>query len=242
MGKTKTTCFNLIILDESGSMSPLAPQTIAGCNETLNVIRSLQEKYDDSQRQLVSIYVFQSGNPSLPSRYLCKNVPVQDVKDITDKDYRPSGCTPLLDAVGATLVDLKAVAATHEDAVASVTIITDGMENSSEEYSWQQVSNLISQLKELGWNFNFIGANIDVDMVSRRMNIDNAMAFRASSAGTKNMMDKFASNLASYHEDRIASECAMPPADRVAYRKERSKSFFHPDSTKKEDFDMNEPF
>ena len=242
MGKTKTTCFNLIILDESGSMSPLAPQTIAGCNETLNVIRSLQEKYDDSQRQLVSIYVFQSGNPSLPSRYLCKNVPVQDVKDITDKDYRPSGCTPLLDAVGATLVDLKAVAATHEDAVASVTIITDGMENSSEEYSWQQVSNLISQLKELGWNFNFIGANIDVDMVSRRMNIDNAMAFRASSAGTKNMMDKFASNLASYHEDRIVSECAMPPADRVAYRKERSKSFFHPDSTKKEDFDMNEPF
>ncbi|MDE6791732.1 MAG: VWA domain-containing protein [Muribaculaceae bacterium] len=236
MGKTKTTCFNLIILDESGSMSHLTPQTVAGCNETLNVIRSLQKKYDDTQRQLVSIYVFQSGNPELPSRYLCKNVPVQDVKDITDKDYRPYGCTPLLDAVGSTLVDLKAVASTHEDSVASVTIITDGMENSSTDYSWQQVADLISQLKELGWNFNFIGANIDVEKVSQRMNIDNSMAFKATAKGTADMMDSYSEKLASFHEDRVCHERAMNIDERIAYRKKRSQSFFHPDSNESEPY------
>lgn len=235
MGKTKTTCFNLIILDESGSMSHLTPHTVSGCNETLNAIRSLQKKYDDSQRQLVSIYVFQSGNSELPSRYLCKNTPVQDVKDITDKDYRPWGCTPLLDAVGSTLVDLRAVASTHEDAVASVTIITDGMENSSTEYSWEQVASLISQLKELGWNFNFIGANIDVDKVSRKMNIDNKMAFQASAKGTSAMMDTLACDLAAFHEDRVAHEKDMSFSEKIAYRKKRASSFF-----RKPDDDENE--
>ncbi|MDE6578863.1 MAG: hypothetical protein K2J82_07365 [Muribaculaceae bacterium] len=233
----KTTCFNLIILDESGSMSSISPQTIAGCNETLNVIRSLNEKYADSQRQLVSIYVFQSGNDKSPSRYLCKNVPIEQAKDITDKDYRPWGCTPLLDAVGSTLVDLRAVASTHEDAVASVTIITDGMENSSSEYTWEQVSKLIEQLKELGWNFNFIGANIDVVKVSRKMNIDNSMAFNASAKGTSNMMDRLASNLASYHDDRVMFEKGLDAEEKIQYRKQRSKSFF-----RKEDEDENSPF
>lgn len=232
----KTTCFNLLILDESGSMSGLTKQTIAGCNETLNVIRGLDEKHGDTQRQLVSIFVFQSGNPDFPSRYICKNLPIKDVKDVTEKDYRPYGCTPLLDAVGSTLVDLRAVAATHEDAVASVTIITDGMENASSDYTWEQVSNLISQLKELGWNFNFIGANIDVKEVSRRMNINNNMSFSASPKGMSTMMDQLSGCIASFHEDRVCNEINMDVEERIAYRKKRSKKFFHPDSTDNEPY------
>lgn len=165
MEKTsKTTVFNLVILDESGSMSSLKKMTIDGCNETLNVVRKLQKENADTQRCLVSIYAFQ-GDGSLPSRYICKNVPADKVNDVTPADYQPEGMTPLLDAVGSTLVDLKAIASTHEDATASVTIITDGYENASKEYTYHDVSKLISQLKELGWNFNFIGANIDVDKV-----------------------------------------------------------------------------
>lgn len=229
MEKTnKTTVFNLIILDESGSMSPLTKQTVSGCNETLNVIRSLEQKHGDTQRNLVSIYLFQS-NDEIPSRYVCKNQSIAKIKDMTTKEYRPWGATPLLDAVGSTLVDLRAVASTHEDSTAIVTIITDGMENSSKQYSYEQVSRLISELKELGWTFNFIGANIDVDMVSRRMNIDNAMKFDSTVEGTADMWNCYRENLSAHEERRIMAEMEHPDAsvsERRKLRKKNSKGFF----------------
>ncbi len=232
MEKTsKTTVFNLIILDESGSMDPVTKQTVAGCNETLNVIRSLEKKHGDTQRNLVSIYLFQS-NAELPSRYVYKNQSIADVKDMTTKVYRPWGGTPLLDAVGSTLVDLKAVASTHEDSTGIVTIITDGMENSSENFTYQQVASLISHLKELGWTFNFIGANIDVDAISKKMNIDNAMSFTSDREGTDRMWTKFRNNLSAHEELRITEEADMAscnPEEVRQSRIKRSKTFFRHD-------------
>lgn len=226
----KTTVFNLIILDESGSMSHLTQETVSGCNETLNVVRSLQEKNADSQRYLTSIYLFQSGNNEFPSRYICKNKPINDVKDLTTDDYHAYGCTPLLDAVGSTLVDLEAVASTHEDSTATVTIITDGMENASTEYSLHQVASLISRLKELGWTFNFIGANIDVDAISKQMNIDNAMAFKADKKGTRQMWNSFGASAMAHDDERVKSEaCLHSMEEKIAMRKKMSKKFFKND-------------
>ena len=68
----KTEIYNLIILDESGSMSHVKRQTVSGCNETINTIRSAQEKFADTQTHYVSIYAFQA-NDKIPSRYLIKN-------------------------------------------------------------------------------------------------------------------------------------------------------------------------
>lgn len=221
----KTTVFNLIILDESGSMSHLTQETVSGCNETLNVIRSLQEKNPDSQRYLTSIYLFQSGNNEFPSRYICKNKPVKDVKNLTTDDYHAYGCTPLLDAVGSTLVDLEAVASTHDDSTATVTIITDGLENASTSYTFPQVASLISRLKELGWTFNFIGANIDVGAISKQMHIDNAMAFKADKKGTRDMWTAFGASAASFNEDRIQAESACASKEeRILLRKKMSKN------------------
>ncbi|MBD5357804.1 MAG: hypothetical protein HDR88_12500 [Bacteroides sp.] len=221
----KTTVFNLIILDESGSMTSLAKQTVDGCNETLNVVRSLEQKHGDIQRNLVSIYLFQSG--SVPSRYVYKNQPIANVKDMTMDIYCPCGCTPLLDAVGSTLVDLRAVASTHEDATGTVTIITDGMENSSREYTYEMVSKIISEMKEQGWTINFIGANIDVDAVSHRMNIDNAMAFVANGAGAKQMWGEFSRHMFDHHASRIEAEQACETREeRLNTRKRISKKFF----------------
>ena len=72
----KTEIYNLIILDESGSMSHVKRQTVSGCNETINTIRSAQEKFADTQTHYVSIYAFQA-NDKIPSRYLIKNQPLQ---------------------------------------------------------------------------------------------------------------------------------------------------------------------
>lgn len=221
----KTTVFNLIILDESGSMAPLVKQTISGCNETLNVIRSTSAANPDTIRSLVSIYEFQS-NPSRPSHYLIKNAKPEDVKDLTEKDYQPCGATPLLDAVGSTLSELKAVAATHENASGIVTIITDGYENSSQFYNWRQVANLIAELKEMGWTINLIGANIDVERMGETMNIDNRMAFTSDEEGTSVMYGKFSSHLEDSLNDYAHEDRFMPMEARICERKARSSKFF----------------
>ncbi len=229
MEKTaKTTVFNLIILDESGSMSPLTRQTVDGCNETLNVVRSLDKQHGDTQRNLVSIYLFQA-NPEIPSRYVYKNKPIADIADMTTEIYKPWGATPLLDAVGSTLVDLRAIASTHEDSTAIVTIITDGMENASHHYSLPQVASLISELKEKGWTFNFIGANIDVDAISKSLNIDNAMAFNANAKGTSAMWDTFADRLSDHERRRVEAEMSnsdISKEERLKIRKNLSHKFF----------------
>lgn len=221
----KTTVFNLIILDESGSMLPLKEATISGCNETIDIIRAAQQQAGDSQRHLVSIYAFQNGG-SIDSRYLIKNTNVADVNNITDNDYHPYGWTPLYDAVGMTLTDLEAIAATHEDATGVVTIITDGYENSSREYDSTKVAKIILDLKEKGWTFNFIGANVDVEKISRSLNIDNSLSWQNNESGTKAMFNKFQ---ASYSK-RMQKMADMAPCasveERIAWRKKTSNEFF----------------
>ena len=224
----KTTVFNLIILDESGSMGCLTRQTIDGCNETINLIRSLHKKYGDTQHHLVSIYLFQT-NAQIPSRYVCKNMPVEQVKNMDTDTYRPFGCTPLLDAVGSTLADIRAVASTYEDATGIVTIITDGEENSSTDYTYEMVATMISQLKELGWTFNFIGANIDVDMVAKKMKIDNTMAFHASEDGTADMWETLGANIIEHEDKRVMNEMANPSfskKDKIKIRRKIAQKFF----------------
>lgn len=205
----KTEIYNLILLDESGSMVSVKRQTISGCNETINTIRSAQEKYADTQEHFVSIYAFQ-GNDKVPSRYLIKNQPIAKVPHINDEQYDPWGCTPLYDAVGSTLSDLKSVTKEREMAIGSVTIITDGMENASEHYTLSQVAKMISALKEMGWSFNFIGANIDVKGTAKSLNIDNALEFTQSAAGTKEMFVKERMSRMRYYEraNEAINECA----------------------------------
>lgn len=194
--------FNLIILDESGSMSSSREATISGCNENLNIIRSLQKEDTQDQRFLTSIYVFQGENPKSPSHYIHKNVAIDKVKDITENDYKPWGSTPLLDAIGKTVTELIDVAATHEDASASITIITDGYENSSKEYSHEEISRLLSRVKEMGWNVNLIGANIDVDQLGDRLNIKSRMSYTSDMQGTQVAWKALNRSARVYHKRR----------------------------------------
>ena len=224
-----TEMYNLIILDESGSMSCVCRQTISGCNETINTIKAAQTQFADNQKHYVSIYAFQSSG-NRPSRYLIKNQPIDEVKHITDKDYEPYGCTPLNDAVGMTLADLKATCASKPNAIGSVTIITDGMENSSTEYSTSQVAKMIEQLKEMGWSFNFIGANIDVQATAASYNIENSLSFMQDEEGTNGMWETERSSRMRYY-NRVSNSnrnFAMF-ADRMSYEetmKQAAKGYF----------------
>lgn len=220
----KTVVFNLIILDESGSMSPMTAATISGCNETLNVIRSQAKQNADKIKSFVSIFAFQNGGP-VASRYLVKNADALTVNDLTDKDYRPWGNTPLLDAVGSTLSELKAIAETHENSTAIVTIMTDGYENSSTTWNWQRVAALISQLREIGWTINLVGADIDVEAMADRMNIAHGNRMCYQKAETQSMWQEFsARNEAVMREE--ADMCCPQISEELRRETRRSRKFF----------------
>ncbi|MDE5628965.1 MAG: hypothetical protein K2I69_05330 [Muribaculaceae bacterium] len=186
----KTKIFNLIIIDESGSMQPLVKATVSGCNETINTIISSQEQFAETQENFVSVYVFQGGT-AIPSRYLYFNVPAQNIAPVTEEQYRPLGNTPLYDAIGMSVGALQEHMKEYSQAIASVTIITDGYENSSTEFNSRSIAAMIDKLKKKGWNFNFIGANIDAEQVADTLNIDNSLSFVATPGGTKEMWSIF---------------------------------------------------
>jgi len=172
--------YNLIILDKSGSMSSIAQAAISGFNETVGGIRSAQERFAGKQEHYVSLFVFCDCSSS----YIYENVPVANVEELTSRMYRPCCGTPLFDAMGKSLNDLLKHIQDDKNATAVVTVITDGMENASREYSGAAIKALVNRLKdEEGWNFAYIGTNQDVQAVADSLSIENTMFFDDSSAG-----------------------------------------------------------
>ncbi len=205
--------YNLIILDESGSMSSVRDETVSGCNETLNSIRIMAKKQPDI-KQYVSIFCFDTTN----SRYIFRNVPVEETRDLTTDDYTPCSCTPLYDAVGYTVTQLRSLIADSRS-VAVVTIITDGYENASRRWNYSSVVELIAGLKKKGWVFTFIGANIDVEQTARGLGIDSFVEFEQTNEGMSGMFEKERRSRNAYMKKRSFMESmnsfmTMPDAKR----------------------------
>lgn len=179
--------YNVIILDESGSMSAIYDQALTGINEVLSGIRKNQEDHPD-QQHYVSIVTFE-GNGLAGIKTRRDRVAINKVEDFSKQDYRPGGCTPLYDAMGVTLNGL--AGKIHEDDRVMATIITDGYENASEEYSGKTVKTLVAGLREKGWAFAYIGANQDAVEVAKDLNINNALNFDATPEGTMHMSIRF---------------------------------------------------
>lgn len=216
----KSKVFNLIILDESGSMSCIERQALSGLNETLQTIRSTQEKFPE-QEQLVSIVPFESGN----IRLLRDKVSITEVQNLRPEEYNPGSCTPLYDAIGYGIQSIRRQV-TDDDAVL-VTIITDGEENDSHEYSGKAISMIIEELKQKGWMFTYIGANQDAIRVARSINISNALNFVQDEEGTAEMFRREHRSRERYMED-LACCFAMAPAEarKARISKAQSTSFF----------------
>jgi Mg-chelatase subunit ChlD len=176
----KTRVFNLIILDESGSMSIIKRQAISGVNETVQTIRSAQAKHED-QEHYVTLVSFNSD----AVKTIYDNIPAANIEELTDKQYEPNCCTPLYDAMGNSLNKLRKCVADND--VVLVTIITDGYENDSHEYTQPIIKKLVEELKTKGWVFTYIGANQDVEQVAMSIAVDNSMSFCTSVEGTNAM-------------------------------------------------------
>lgn len=191
----KTQVFNVIILDKSGSMECIREAAISGFNETLNGIKKAQEKFADTQVHYVSLLTF----CECEKKYVFDKVPVGEAHSLTMDDYQPCCLTPLYDAMGFTLTTMRNHVKNIEDAVVVVTIITDGLENASKEYTGAAVKRLVEHLKGKGWTFTYMGANQDPGEVADSLSIRNFRYFEYSEQGTKTGMAKDASTRMNFY-------------------------------------------
>lgn len=177
---SKQRVFNLIILDESGSMATIAKQAVSGLNETFQTIRNAQKEHQE-QQHYISFVTFNSAR----IKSVMNRQKVESDKKLKWTDYNPDDCTPLFDAMGRSLNELKNHVSDED--VVLVTIITDGYENASREYSGRDIKTLVAELKAKGWVFAYIGTNQDVDAVADDMGIRSRMHYEYSDLGASEM-------------------------------------------------------
>ena len=196
-GGRKAHIYNLIIVDESGSMYPLRESTMSGVNETISTIRSAQEEFGDTQDHFLTLVTFDSGGGRQDVRTLVDCRPIADVQDFSD--YRPSGCTPLYDAMGQSLTALQARIKDDSDASAVVTVLTDGLENASHEWNAHRLRQFIEQLKEQGWSFSYMGSAHNVKEVTDLLSIENVVEFSHDHLGASSTWEREQSSRRSYY-------------------------------------------
>ena len=163
----------VFILDRSGSMGGLESDTIGGYNSMLS-----KQKKEKTGKVSVTTVLFDDQY-----ELLYNQVPIEKVSPMTEEEYYVRGSTALLDAIGKTVMQVKANQDKKEikDKVLFV-IITDGMENASREYRAEQVKKLIEERKEKdNWEFLFLGANIDAIGAAQNIGIDSSRAVRFKS-------------------------------------------------------------
>ena len=204
----------IYILDMSGSMRHLTDDTIGGYNSLLSEQRKLG-KENPELRANVTTVLFDDRYILLHDRADIRTVP-----DITDREYKPTGMTAMLDAIGRTLVSVGAkLAAMPEEerpGLVSVTIITDGMENASREYDWDEIHRMITEQREkYSWVFSFIGANIDVEKTGDQLGIDRRMSRRytASARGTASVFASVDRGVRAMRRMVVEEDCAVADAE-----------------------------
>ena len=170
----------VFILDRSGSMAGLEPDTIGGFNAMI------EKQKREQGEAIVSTVIFDNVSEVIHDR-----VPLEKIKPLTERDYYVRGCTALLDAVGGAIHHIGNVHkyAREEDRPEKTlfVITTDGMENASRKYSYSRLKEMIERQKEkYGWEFLFLGANIDAAKEAARFGItaDRAANYHADSVGT----------------------------------------------------------
>ncbi len=189
----------VFILDRSGSMQGLEGDTIGGFNALIEKQKEVEGKC------YVSTILFDNLIETLHDR-----VELADIRPMTDKDYTVRGATALLDALGSTIRHIGSIHkyVRPEDVPEHTLFIvtTDGMENASHNFTAEQVKEMVeTQKKEHGWEFLFLGANIDAVQTARRFGIgaDRAVNYRADSQGTAVAYETVA-------ETACAMRCAAP--------------------------------
>jgi len=173
---------NLIILDESGSMGTIKTIIIQGFNELVQTIQGIEKQFPE-QEHFITFLTFNG----LGQKLLHFVDPASTLKHIDDKTYKPDAFTPLFDAMGFSINKLKQSLQEQSDYSVLVTILTDGEENASKEFSGKDIKELVEELKQNRWTFTYIGTDHDVEKFAASLSINNTMLFQKNEADITRM-------------------------------------------------------
>lgn len=212
-------------LDESGSMGSCFAATIEGFNTWLKEIR--KQKGETT----VTLTQFSSTPGEDKFRVHYATTIAADVKKLTTRSYRPRGGTPLFDAIGATITTLqKELDKRKKNPPAAVVVIqTDGQENSSTDYTRDQIRKLIEKKEKEGWTFIFLGANMTQEQADRSaFDVGLVSAVAYAGATTSDAFSSTSDVLRSVKASRLATGQTRNSKDatdeaRVAYRSRMEK-------------------
>lgn len=159
----------VFILDRSGSMNGLEGDTIGGFNGMI------KKQKEEGEKVNVTTVLFDDEVEIIHDRF-----PIEIIEPMTEKEYYVRGCTALLDAVGESIKKVenvqKHLPEDHKAGKVIFVITTDGLENSSIEYSHRDIKRMIEAKTECGWEFLFLGANIDAGKEAEKIGISKERA------------------------------------------------------------------
>ncbi len=157
----------VFVLDRSGSMNGLESDTIGGFNSMLKKQKKVEgESY-------ITTVLFDDKYEVLHDHIAMKHI-----RNLNEEDYYTRGCTALYDAIGKTIEKMDGIVRQQPDSKVLFVIITDGLENASRSYSRNDVKGAINARTEKGWEFVFLGANIDAETEAEKIGIARARAAR----------------------------------------------------------------
>jgi hypothetical protein len=183
--ENKHQVHNLIILDESGSMEEIKNTIIQGFNELVQTIQGIEQQFTD-QEHLISFVSFNGlGHKSIHFRE-----PAVSLKQLDMTSYMPNASTPLFDAMGFAINKLKHSLQEQSAYNVLVTILTDGEENASKEFSGATIKQLVDELKLERWTFTYIGTDHDVEKIALTLSINNTLVFERNEEDIKRMFDR----------------------------------------------------
>lgn len=203
----------VFILDRSGSMSGLEKDTIGGFNSMIG-----KQKGEDGEA-LISVVLFDDKTDVIYDR-----VDVNKIEPMTDKQYYVRGCTALLDAIGGAIHHIgnvhKYIREEDRPEKTLFVITTDGMENASRQYDYSKVKKMVERQKDkYGWEFLFLGANIDAVEVAGHFGIgaERAINYECDSEGTalnfrvlSNTVSAVRKSKSKYELNEAMAECCAP--------------------------------
>jgi len=186
------TIHNVIILDASGSMFSIYEQALSGVNETITTIRKAKTEMPE-QDQILSLGSFADN-----LQHVYNGTTIEQVGPFTRADYQLRGCTALYDAMGEMLTRERRFVRRGDKVL--VTIITDGYENASKQWTAGSIKQLVDELRREDWVFTYIGANQDVEKEAQKMGVVNTLKFEATVEGTVKMFEKEARSRQRWNE------------------------------------------
>ena len=219
--------YNLVIMDKSGSMDEIRNAAIEGFNDVLSGVRKLAKDYADTKNQKMSLVLFDTSSMDV----VAWNEDPEKVDFLNHSTYRPCAGTPLYDAMGLYLTKMEKEIG-DEDASVMVTVITDGYENSSSDFSLKDIKDLVNRLKEKGWSFAYMGTDHDVDSVTVDLSITNVIKFEKNMEDTKKAFERERRAKERWMKnEKIFSSCypCYSEEDRISFLKRSASHYYDED-------------